>query len=309
MPARRRMANYRMSKITKECLCVWWAAARPRTLWAAVAPVLVGTGLAVGHRVFRADAAAAALLGALAIQIAANFANDASDAKRGADSPDRVGPPRAVASGALPEGRIWYGVWIMFGLAAAAGAYLTVVAGWAIPVLGAACVLAALAYTGGPLPYGYRGLGEIFVFLFFGLAATVGSRYVHDMTAPAEAWLAAVPVGFLATAILVANNVRDVDTDAAVGKRTLAVILGAAFARRLYVLLVVGAHLWAAGMAAAGLLPRWSALALLAAPWAVRPVRDVISAAAGPDLIRALEATARLHLLFGLGLAIGAAIG
>ena len=298
-----------MSKITKECLCVWWAAARPRTLWAAVAPVLVGTGLAVGDRVFRADAAAAALLGALAIQIAANFANDASDAKRGADSPDRVGPPRAVASGALPEGRIWYGVWIMFGLAAAAGAYLTAVAGWAIPVLGAACVLAALAYTGGPLPYGYRGLGEVFVFLFFGLAATVGSRYVHDMTASAEAWLAAVPVGFLATAILVANNVRDVDTDAAVGKRTLAVILGAAFARRLYVLLVVGAHLWAAGMAAAGLLPRWSSLALLAAPWAVRPVREITSAAAGPDLIRALEATARLHLLFGLGLATGAAIG
>ena len=297
-----------MSPITKECLCIWWAAARPRTLWAAVAPVLVGTGLAVGDRVFRPDAAAAALLGALAIQIAANFANDASDAKRGADSPDRVGPPRAVASGALPEGRIWYGVWIMFGLAAIAGVYLTAVAGWAILALGAACVLAALAYTGGPLPYGYRGLGEAFVFLFFGLAATVGSRYVHDMTAPAAAWLAAVPVGFLAAAILVANNVRDVETDAAVGKRTLAVILGETFARRLYVLLVVGAHVFAAGLAAAGVLPRWSALALLAAPWAVRPVRDLMSTA-GPGLIGALEATARLHLLFSLGLATGAAVG
>lgn len=297
-----------MSPITKECLCIWWAAARPRTLWAAVAPVLVGTGLAVGDRVFRPDTAAAALLGALAIQIAANFANDASDAKRGADSPDRVGPPRAVASGALPEGRIWYGVWIMFGLAAIAGVYLTAVAGWAILALGAACVLAALAYTGGPLPYGYRGLGEVFVFLFFGLAATVGSRYVHDMTAPAAAWLAAVPVGFLAAAILVANNVRDVETDAAVGKRTLAVILGETFARRLYVLLVVGAHVLAAGLAAAGLLPRWSALALLAAPWAVRPVRDLMSTA-GSGLIGALEATARLHLLFSLGLATGAAVG
>ena len=297
-----------MSRITKECLCIWWAAARPRTLWAAVAPVLVGTGLAVGDRVFRPDAAAAALLGALAIQIAANFANDASDAKRGADSSDRVGPPRAVASGALPEGRIWYGVWIMFGLAAIAGVYLTAVAGWAILALGAACILAALAYTGGPLPYGYRGLGEVFVFLFFGLAATVGSRYVHDMTAPAAAWLAAVPVGFLAVAILVANNVRDVETDAAVGKRTSAVILGEAFARRLYVLLAVGAHVLAAGLAAAGLLPRWSALALLAAPWAVRPVRDLMSTA-GSDLTGALEATARLHLLFSLGLAIGAAVG
>ncbi len=297
-----------MSRITKECLCIWWAAARPRTLWAAVAPVLVGTGLAVGDRVFRPDAAAAALLGALAIQIAANFANDASDAKRGADSPDRVGPPRAVASGALPEGRIWYGVWIMFGLAAIAGVYLTAVAGWAILALGAACVLAALAYTGGPLPYGYRGLGEVFVFLFFGLAATVGSRYVHDMTAPAAAWLAAVPVGFLAVAILVANNVRDVETDAAVGKRTSAVILGESFARRLYALLVVGAHVLAAGLAAAGLLPRWSALALLAAPWAVRPVRDLMSTA-GSDLTGALETTARLHLLFSLGLAIGAAVG
>ena len=297
-----------MSRITKECLCIWWAAARPRTLWAAVAPVLVGTGLAVGDRVFRPDAAAAALLGALAIQIAANFANDASDAKRGADSPDRVGPPRAVASGALPEGRIWHGVWIMFGLAAIAGVYLTAVAGWAILALGAACVLAALAYTGGPLPYGYRGLGEVFVFLFFGLAATVGSRYVHDMTAPAAAWLAAVPVGFLAVAILVANNVRDVETDAAVGKRTSAVILGESFARRLYVLLAVGAHVLAAGLAAAGLLPRWSALALLAAPWAVRPVRDLMSTA-GSDLTGALEATARLHLLFSLGLAIGAAVG
>lgn len=295
--------------ITKECLRVWWAAARPRTLWAATAPALVGAGLAVGDRVFRPDAAVAALVGALAIQIAANFANDASDAKRGADPAERTGPPRAVATGALPAGRIWYGVWIMFGLAAAAGAYLTVIAGWVIPALGAACILAALAYTGGPLPYGYRGLGEVFVFVFFGLAATVGSRYVHDMSAPAAAWLAAVPVGMTAAAILVANNVRDAATDEAAGKRTLAVIWGPTAARRLYVALVIGAFAATAGLAASGFLPRWTALALAAAPLAVRPVRAVMSAADGPGLIRALEATARLHLLVGLGLATGAAVG
>lgn len=298
-----------MAKITKECLCIWWAAARPRTLWAAVAPALVGTGLAVGDRVFRPDAAAAALVGALAIQIAANFANDASDAKRGADPAERVGPPRAVATGALPEGRVWYGVWIMFGLAAAAGAYLTAIAGWVIPVLGAACILAALAYTGGPLPYGYRGLGEVFVFVFFGLAATVGSRYVHDMSAPAAAWWAAVPVGMTAAAILTANNVRDAVTDEAAGKRTLAVIWGPTAARRLYVLLTVGALAATAALAASGLLPRWTALALAAAPLAVRPARAMLSAADGPELIRVLEATARLHLLLGLGLAAGAALG
>lgn len=295
--------------ITKECLRVWWAAARPRTLWAATAPALVGAGLAVGDRVFRPDAAVAALAGALAIQIAANFANDASDAKRGADPAERTGPPRAVATGALPAGRIWYGVWIMFGLAAAAGAYLTVIASWVIPALGAACILAALAYTGGPLPYGYRGLGEVFVFVFFGLAATVGSRYVHDMSAPAAAWLAAVPVGMTAAAILVANNVRDAATDEAAGKRTLAVIWGPTAARRLYVTLVIGAFAVTAGLAASGFLPRWTALALAAAPLAVRPVRAVMSAADGPGLIRVLEATARLHLLVGLGLATGAAVG
>ncbi len=286
----------------------WVSAARPATLWAAAAPVAVGSGLAWGEGVFRWDAGLVAMAAALFINIGANFANDASDARRGADGPARIGPTRAVASGLIRPRAMWTAVGVMFGLAAAGGIYLAVIAGWPVLAIGAASLAAALAYTGGPHPYGYLGLGEAAVFVFFGLAATVGSRFVHDATAPAAAWLLAVPIGLTVTAILVANNVRDVDTDRAAGKRTLAVVLGRQGGRYLYAALVAGAFATLALEAALGAVPRWCLLGLLAAPFAVPVAAAILRETEGPALIRALRATARLHALFGVLIAVGAAL-
>jgi 1,4-dihydroxy-2-naphthoate octaprenyltransferase len=286
----------------------WLLAARPATLWASVAPVLVGSGLAWGQGVFRPDAFAVALVSAVLINIGANFANDASDARRGADGPARIGPIRAVASGLISPRRMWTGVAVVFAMAAAGGIYLAVIAGWPVLAIGAACLLAAVGYTGGPFPYGYRALGEAAVFVFFGLAGTVGARFVHDGTAPAAAWLLAIPVGMLVTAILVANNVRDLDTDRAAGKRTLAVLLGRRGAPRLFAGLVWGAFVVLALEAAAGGVPRLAALGLLAAPLAIPVTAAVSRETAGPVLIRALRATARLNLLAGALIALGAAL-
>ena len=287
----------------------WVLAARPRTLWAAVAPVLVGSGLAFGSGVFRPEAGAAALVCALSLQVAANFANDASDARRGADPEGRIGPARAVATGLLSSRRVWVGVWVMFAIAAAGGLYIASITSWVVVGVGAVAILATLTYTGGPSPYGYRGFGEVSVFVFFGLVATVGSRYAHDGTAPLDAWLLAVPIGLTASAILVANNVRDIETDAAAGKRTLAVVLGPDRARALYTVIVIAAFVVIAATAALGIVPRWAALAVLAAPLALPLTRTIRSTTEGPALIRVLEGTARLHLLVGVGLALGGAIG
>jgi 1,4-dihydroxy-2-naphthoate octaprenyltransferase len=285
----------------------WIIAARPATLWASVAPVLVGSGLAVDDGAFRWDVFVVTLVTAVLLNVAVNFANDASDAGRGADTPDRIGPPRAVASGLLTARRVWAGTAVVLAVAAAGGVYLATVAGWVVIAIGAASIVSALAYTAGPA-YGYRGLGEVFVFGFFGLAATVGSRYVHDASAPAGAWLLAVPVGMLVTAILVANNIRDIDTDARAGKRTLAVRLGRDRTRMLFGLLVWGAFPLVALYAATGWTPRLTALALAAAPAAWPPVRTVYTTVAGPPLIGALKATARLHALVGALLGLGAAL-
>jgi len=286
----------------------WLLAARPATLWAAAAPVAVGAGLAWGEGVFRVDAFLVALAAAVLINVGANFANDASDARRGADGPERLGPTRAVASGLISPRAMWTGVAIVFALASAGGLYLTVIAGWPVLAIGVAALAAALAYTGGPCPYGYLGLGEAAVFVFFGLAATVGSRFVHDGTAPAAAWLLAVPVGLMVTAILVANNVRDVDTDRAAGKRTLAVVLGRQGGRRLYAALVAGTFAALALEAALGAVPRLCLLGLLAAPPAVPVTAAVLRETGGTALNRALRATARLHALLGGLLALGAAL-
>jgi 1,4-dihydroxy-2-naphthoate octaprenyltransferase len=289
-------------------LRAWLVAARPPTLLAAVAPVLVGAGLAVRDEVFRVDAFAATLAAAVLINVAANFANDASDAHRGADTPDRIGPPRAVATGMLTARQVWIGTAVAVAVAAALGIYLAWISSWAIIAIGAASIVAMLGYTGGPMPYGYRGLGEVFVFVFFGLVAVVGSRYVHDATAPQEAWLLAVPVGFLVTAILVANNVRDIDTDRSAGKRTLAVRIGRPATRILFGGLVIGAFGLVAGYVAFGAVPAGSLIALAALPLAIRPVRSVASSTDGPVLVWALKATARLHALVGLLLGVGVAI-
>lgn len=287
----------------------WYLASRPHTLPAALAPVAVAAGLAVGDGVFHWGPMLAAAVGALAIQIAANFTNDLSDARKGADNERRIGPRRAVASGLLSEKAMTIGTWVAFGVASLAGVYLIAIAGWVVLIVGVASILATLGYVGGPRPYGYRGFGELFVFVFFGLIATVVSRFVYDRTAPLDAWLLAIPMGFLVTAILVANNIRDIDTDRDAGKRTLAVILGRERTRVFFNLLVWGSFVCIAVFAAAGWTPRWTALALLVSPLAIPMSRTVHRETAGPPLISVLKAVARLDLLVGALVAVGAALG
>jgi 1,4-dihydroxy-2-naphthoate octaprenyltransferase len=286
----------------------WLTAARPATLLAVVAPVLVGTGLAVNDGVFHAGIFAAALAAALLMNIGVNFANDLSDAKRGADADDRTGPVRAVASGLIDERSMKIGIGTVFGAASMLGIYLATEAGWIVLVIGATAMLAAFTYTGGPFPYGYHGFGEIGVFVFFGLVATVGTRYLYDSTAPAAAWLLAVPVGMLAVSILVTNNIRDLDTDNRAGKRTLAVILGRRHTRLLYTVLLAGAFLLLLEFSAAGWVPRASALGLFALPLAVFPWWTVVKETSPAALISALKATAILHACFGVLVAVGAAL-
>ena len=280
---------------------VWLSAARPRTLPAAVAPVLVGTAAA---RTFVAWRFAAALVVALAVQVAVNFANDYFDGVRGVDTAERTGPRRAVASGDVSPRAMKVAIAVALGVAAIAGIALAAAAGWELLALGAACFLAALAYSGGPRPYASRGLGEAFVFVFFGLVATVGSQYVHDERMRALAVVAAVPIGLLATAILVVNNLRDIPTDRAAGKFTLAVRLGERRTRQLYVLLMVAPAVIATWMAAAYGEPLLL-LALVYAPIAVIAVRTVVGGATGPALIPPLASTGRGELLFAIGLCVG----
>jgi len=281
---------------------VWWEAARPRTLGVSLIPVLVGGALAHHQRGFRPGALLAAGVGALAIQVATNFANDAEDAARGADA-DRVGPRRLVAAGLVSRATMIKAALIAFGVAALAGVVLVAMAGRVVVAIGLASIVAALGYVGGPLPYGYRGWGELFAFLFFGPVATVGSRFVHDRTAPAEAWWLAVPIGMLAAAILLANNLRDLETDAAAGKLTLAVRLGAGPSRAVYLGLMMGAFAVLAGTAAFSWVPGWSALGLLALAFSPPLVSGV--GASGAQLGPLLWGTARLQMVGGLLIAIG----
>ena len=283
----------------------WVLAARPATLWAGIAPVVVATSIAIDDGAFRFDVVIAALVVALAIQVGVNFANDRADAQRGADTEQRIGPTRAVASGLISPRAMAGGVAAAFGVSVIAGLYLAFVAGPVVLLLGAASLVAALGYTGGPYPYGYRGLGEVFVFIFFGLVATVGTRFVFDESAPASAWVAGVVMGMLASAILIANNVRDIDTDRVSGKRTLAVILGRAATRRLFVLTVAGSFVVVIIASATGTLPVGSLLMLLAIPLAVPPTIAVLGHVDGPALISALKGTARLQIVAAVLLGVG----
>jgi 1,4-dihydroxy-2-naphthoate octaprenyltransferase len=289
-------------------LHAWKTAARLHTLPAAIVPVLVGSGLAYGEGVFRADAFFWAMVGALAIQVAANFANDASDAARGADTAERLGPPRMVALGLIRPRQMWIAAWVAIGIGAVAGVFLTIIAGWIVVVIGVSSVVAMLGYVGGPYPYGYHGFGELFVFVFFGLIATVGARYVQNQTVPLAAWLLAIPVGMLVTAILVANNYRDLETDRSTGKRTLAVVMGRARTKAFFALLVYGAFVAIAAFAIAGWTPTSTLFAALLIPFATVPVRIVYAKTDGPALIRALKGTARLHLWVGVSLAAAVAL-
>ena len=276
-------------------------AARPRTLPAAVAPVLVGTAAAVeASDELRVGAFIAALVGSVFIQIGTNLANDYSDAKRGADSVDRLGPVRVTASGMVAPRRVLVATWVAFAVAVAAGVYLTAVAGPVILAVGAVSILAGVLYTGGPRPYGYAGLGEAFVFLFFGLVAVNGSYFVQVERLDWLPFALSVPVGCLATAILVVNNVRDIDTDRRAGKLTLAVRLGRPRARALYTALIVAAFLGlpVALLAAGG--PAWGLLALVSLPLAPRPLGAVRRRTDGPSLNLALAATGALLAAFSV---------
>ncbi len=280
-------------------------AARPATLPAGIAPVLLGSAIAVGDGVFRLDLLLVVTVATLAIQVGVNFANDVADASRGADNPDRIGPTRAVASGLLSERQMWQGIAVAFGVATICGLYLAWVAGPIILLIGAFSLLAALGYTNGPIPYGYYGLGEVFVFIFFGPVATVGTRFVYDGSAPRAAWVGGIVMGLLAAAILVANNIRDLDTDRAAGKRTIAVIMGRRAARLLYTGMLGAAFVIPVLAVATGVFPTATLLAMLAIPLAVAPLRAIWIATDGPPLIAALKATARLQLAVALLLAVG----
>jgi len=287
-------------------LRLWLLAARPKTLPASLAPVLVGTAPALGAGHFDALAFVMALLGALFIQVGTNLSNDYSDARRGADSEDRLGPLRVTAGGLLPPASVLRATYLAFALAVACGVYLIIHAGWVLLAVGAASILAGVLYTGGPRPYGYEGLGELFVFLFFGLVAVVGSWYVQVQRLPAGPFLLAVPVGLLATAILVVNNLRDIESDARVGKRTLAVRMGVARTRLLYALCLAAAYVMLPVIWGAGVLDGYVLLPLLTAPLALRVLSVVSHRRDGPSLNGALAGTAQLQLLFCLLLAAGA---
>ena len=279
---------------------IWVMAARLRTLPAAIAPVLVGTSLALGNGTFHPLAFVAALFGAIFIQVGTNLSNDYSDARRGADTEDRLGPVRVTAGGLVPPRQVLIATYFSFGLAVCCGIYLIAVAGWALLAVGAASILAGVLYTGGPRPYGYEGLGELFVFLFFGIVAVVGSYFVQVQDLPWEAFVCAVPVGLLASAILVVNNVRDLETDRRAGKRTLAVRLGRERTRDLYAAMLAGAFITAPLPWPLGSMDAWLLLPWLALPLAVKVARVVRSRVDGPSLNGALAQTGMLQLLFCL---------
>jgi 1,4-dihydroxy-2-naphthoate octaprenyltransferase len=280
----------------------WFEGARPRTLGAAVAPVLVGTSAAVAD----ADGVvwwrfAAALVVALALQVGVNYANDYSDGVRGTDR-DRRGPLRLTATGTATPRAVRNAAAIAFGVAAVVGLVLSLVVNPWLLLLGVAAVAAAVLYTGGPVPLGYLGLGELMVLVFFGFVATVGSAYVQVEYVPGAAWWGSLVVGLLACAILLANNVRDVPSDTAAGKRTLAVRVGAPAARALFVACYVGSFL---AVVVIGLTQPWALLGLLALPLAVEPVRIMRRETDPPSLVRALVATSRLELVVAVLVSVG----
>ena len=282
----------------------WLAGARPRTLPAAVVPVVVGTAVASTQGGVIWWRALFALVVSLAIQVGTNYANDYSDGVRGTDD-QRVGPVRLVAGGLAPAAAVKRAALAAFAVAGVAGLVLALVAGPQLILVGAACLAAGWFYTGGSRPYGYVGLGEVAVFVFFGVVATVGSAYVHVETVTALAVLASIPVGLLATALLVVNNLRDIPTDAASGKRTLAVRLGDHATRMVYVGCVAGALVLVPPLAVAR---PYSLAAIATVVPARRPVRAVLSGSSGRDLVAVLVDTGKVQLAFGALLALGIAV-
>lgn len=283
----------------------WLLAIRPPTLPAAVAPVLAGTGIAAVDGDFEAGRFFLALIGAVLIQIVVNFANDLSDFRRGADTPDRLGPPRAVAQGWLSQREMTIGITLTTVAAMIVGIVLTLIVGWPILLIGALSLIAAVTYTGGPLPYGYRGLGDVICFLFFGFVAVMGAGYVQIEELTWELAAASVPVGCLVTAILVVNNLRDIHTDRDSDKRTLAVLIGERNTRIEYALLTIGAFVSIAVLASVELLPYFCYLAWIGLPPAMWLTREIVKGRTGAALNPMLKRTAQLHLLVGALIGLG----
>jgi 1,4-dihydroxy-2-naphthoate octaprenyltransferase len=285
----------------------WWLAMRPATLTASAAPVLVGTGAAWADGRFAAGPALAALLGASLLQIGANFANDVFDFERGADTHDRLGPQRATQQGWISAAQMKRAMWLTFALATVVGLYLTAVAGWPVFALGLLSIAAAYLYTGGPKPYGYLGLGDLAVFVFFGFGAVAGTYFVQAHAVSTLAWAASIPIGALATAILVVNNLRDIETDARAGKHTLAVRLGDRTTRAYYLLLLALAYLVPPLLWWRGLADAWAMLPWLSLPLAIQLARRMLHER-GLALNGCLVRTARLEVVFGLLFALGLAL-
>jgi len=295
----------------------WLLAARPKTLVAAVAPVAVGTALAYNQHAFALPAALAALAGALLIQIGTNLTNDVLDFRRGADTAERLGPTRVTQAGLLSPRAVAIGAVVAFALAFAAGAYLVAVAGWPIALLGVLAIASGVAYTAGPAPLAYVGLGDLFVLVFFGIAAVGGTYYVQVMAAldrfsrwqalqaMPQALVLGVGVGALAMAILTVNNLRDAPTDAAVGKRTLAVRLGDGRTRRYFDSLIFCAFAVPVGLVVFGDLGAAVLAALFSVPFALDPGRAVAGGAAGKALNPVLGQVARLQVAYAACLSIG----
>lgn len=283
---------------------IWLLASRPKTLPAAAAPVIVGSALAFTDVSFRPAPALACLLAALLLQIGSNLANDVFDYEKGADQGERFGPTRVTQAGMLTPGEVKRGMLVIFGLTAILGLYLTFVGGWPILALGVAAILSAIAYTGGPYPLGYHGLGDLFVFIFFGLAAVAGTYYVQVLTISTPVWGMSVAMGLLTVAILVVNNLRDIESDRESNKRTLAVRFGEKGTRLEYILCLIGAYIIPVIFWMIGILPLFSLLVLITIPTAMRLVRTVFTDT-GRMLNKTLAATGRLELVFALSFATG----
>ncbi len=277
----------------------WLLATRPKTLPAAVSPVIIGSAVAFAEGGFRFLPAIAAFLGALLLQIGANLANDVFDYEKGADQHDRLGPLRVTQAGLLSPSTVKTGMWITFALAALCGIYMTLVSGWFILLIGLLAILAAIAYTGGPFPYGYRGLGELFVFVFFGFAAVCGTYYAQTNTISQLAVLSSIPVGLLIVAILVVNNVRDYESDKAANKRTLAVRYGLNWAKQEFISVVILAFVVTFLLAITDLAPVWILLSWLAIPL-VFSTSSAILNKRGKVLNKTLAETGKLTLYFSL---------
>ncbi|MBI3170601.1 MAG: 1,4-dihydroxy-2-naphthoate polyprenyltransferase [Chloroflexi bacterium] len=283
---------------------IWWLAIRPRTLPAAASGVVMGCALVWRDGAFQWLPALAAFLVALLLQIGSNVANDVFDFERGTDTAERQGPLRVTQAGLLTPSQVKRGMWVIFFLAAICGLYLATLRGWTVILLGVAAIISAIAYTGGPFPLGYYGLGDLFVFIFFGLAAVAGTYYVQAGSVSAAAWWMSIPVGFIVTAILVVNNLRDIENDRAAGKFTMAVRIGAQATKVEYILLLAISYFILPVLVLTKLIPFSALLAWLSLPLAYKSARTVLMQTGRP-LNAALAGTGQTALAYSLLFLVG----